>query len=216
MSAQINLFNPAFRKQKKYFTSTHMAIGLGVLAAALLATPLYLNAQLADLRKEADASSAALTARQAELAKVNAETGAKTKNEALDLQAEALEAEARSLTLVANMLGKGGLGNAAGYAEYMRAFARQVREGIWLTGFDIAGNGTEIVLQGRAVQADLVPAYIARLANEPVLRGKSFATLDMETPKLAEGASAPPAQYTEFTLRSSVREEPAQGKAEAP
>jgi hypothetical protein len=63
--------------------------------------------------------------------------------------------------------------------------------GMWLTGVSIVGAGNEIGVQGRALDAQLVPQFITRLAQEPVLRGKTFAELRIERP--APTAAVPPA-----------------------
>ena len=46
-------------------------------------------------------------------------------------------------------LKSGGIGNTKGYSEYFRAFARQSVSGLWLTGFDINGDGAQMTLQVR-------------------------------------------------------------------
>ena len=111
------------------------------------------------------------------------------------------------------MVMNGGLGDTKGYSEYMRAFARQSVNGLWLTGFTMQGAGAEIELRGRTLQPELVPAYLGRLRDEAVMKGKSFATLAMGLPEKLETAqgegrasaaeAAEKAPYIEFTLRSS-------------
>jgi hypothetical protein len=64
-------------------------------------------------------------------------------------------------------------------------------------------------LQGRALQPEMVPAYMNRLRREPVMQGKSFATLEMQVPQIGlprqneQAAARPPvlAGYIEFILR---------------
>jgi hypothetical protein len=93
----------------------------------------------------------------------------------------------------------------------LRAFSRQILNGVWLTGFSIHGAGSEIGLQGRAMQPELVPAYISRLKREPVMQGKSFATLEMQLPLADQAGKGDPATarqrvpagYIEFSLQSS-------------
>ena len=97
------------------------------------------------------------------------------------------------------------------------AFARQAMSGVWLTGFTIGGDETELLVTGRVVQPDLVPAYIRALNREEVMRGRRVAELrltareERDAPGTAApgaGAAATPAEaprrYVEFSL-SAVR-----------
>jgi hypothetical protein len=210
MSQQINLFNPIFLKKKKYFSAVTMVQALGIIFVGAMLLGAYAKFQLSSLQKEAAATAAQLTSVQARVKKVNAEFGAKQKTKSLEDELQKAESELSSLQKIFAILDKGEFGNTNGYAEYMRAFARQAVNGVWLTGFGIQGAGTDIALQGRALKPELVPAYITRLRNEPVLQGKSFSAFEMQTPQAAEGgtsgqvvsASAAPPNYIEFRLHS--------------
>jgi len=112
---------------------------------------------------------------------------------------------------VINALKSGVIGNTKGYSAYMQAFARQTPNGLWLTGFSIDGDATQMSISGAALSAELVPGYIMRLNNEEVMRGKNFASLQMQLPKPETGkpeASKPEAsklaaaKYLEFNLQS--------------
>jgi hypothetical protein len=52
------------------------------------------------------------------------------------------------------------------------------------------------------VSPQLVPSYIQRLGKEKVMRGKTFATLQMQQPKKDGDRIIP--RYVEFNLRSTV------------
>jgi len=94
-----------------------------------------------------------------------------------------LEAQVAAQDAMLNLLKSGALGNTEGYSEYMRAFARQSINGLWLTAFDITGDGAQMSLSGAVLSPQLVPAYIQRLGKEKVMRGKTFSTLQMQQPK---------------------------------
>lgn len=210
MSQQINLFNPIFLKQKKYFSAITMAQALGLILAGSLVLTGYTSYRVSRLGSHAALTTAQLTTAQAQLDKLKGYSGTREKNKTLEDDVQRAEAQLKSLRQVFETLDKGELGNTKGYSEYLRAFARQIPSGIWLTGFSIHGAGAEIGLQGRALQPDLVPAYINRLKQEPVMQGKSFATLEMQMPEVDQGDKdkvASPrkisAAYIEFSLRSS-------------
>ncbi len=89
-------------------------------------------------------------------------------------------------------------------SEYLRAFARQTTEGLWLTGLSIAQAGNDIVIQGRTLDADLVPVYLQRLRRETALRGHGFESLSVSQPPPPPGSAgrAPPG-YLEFRMATS-------------
>jgi hypothetical protein len=179
MSQQINLYNPIFRKKRKVFSAMTMVqcFGLMVLSAGLLVW--YANHQLSELSKQAATATAQLGFNQTRLATINAEFVPRQKARALEDEIRRLEAEVTSLQGASDLLKKNEFGNPKGYSEYLRAFARQSLEGLWLTSFSISARDSEIGLTGRALAPALVPAYINRLATEPVLKGKFFTTLDL-------------------------------------
>jgi Tfp pilus assembly protein PilN len=183
MSQQINLFNPIFLKTKKYFSATAMAqsLGLLVLGSALVAG--YAHFQVESLSKEAAETNKQLADAQMQLAKVKAENAPLQKSQALQNQVAKSEMEMQSLKQVFDILQKGDIGNTKGYAEYLRAFSRQIVDGVWLTNLTLVGAGNEIGIDGRAVHPELVATYMNRLKREPIMQGKSFGTLQMQVPK---------------------------------
>lgn len=179
MSQQINLFNPIFLTQKKYFSAVTMVQALVLILLGVGLIAVYASVQVTRLRPEAAAVTAQLDAAKAQLALVTAEQGARQKDVALDNRVRRLEAEVFALQRVSHLLGNEEGGGVKGYAEYMRAFSRQVVNGLWLTSFSIAGNGGQISLAGGAIRPELVPAFLGRLGNEPTMRHRSFDMLEM-------------------------------------
>jgi hypothetical protein len=128
---------------------------------------------------------------------------------ALEKQAEEMERRLKGEEDVLEVLQNGSLGNTQGYSGYMRAFARQAVSGLWLTEFGIKGAGKEMLLGGRTLRPELVPAYIQRLNQEEATKGRDFAAMEMQRPK-AEPASQDKPQkvpnYLEFRLHSGLKE----------
>jgi hypothetical protein len=220
VSQQINLFNPIFLKQKKIFTALPMAEALGVIVAGALLLTWYAGQSVAALEQEAIAGKAALAKREQRLVQAKAQFAPRAKDPSLAFQQAEAEAELKALHDVTSVLQGGALGNTSGYAEYFRALSRQNVSGLWLTGVSINGAGNDIGVQGRAMQATLIPNYIARLTAERVMRGKSFATLDIGRPQntaapvpaapVANGAPAPAVSaaspFVEFNLQTTAQE----------
>jgi Flp pilus assembly protein TadB len=202
MSQQINLFNPIFLKQKKYFSVLAMsqALGLIVLGSAMFYG--YAAYQVAQLSKQADEMGNKYAAEQTRLAKIAQEYSLQQSGNKLEDELKQAEAQLSAQQAILNLLKGGALGNTEGYSEYMRAFARQSINGLWLTAFDITGDGVQMSLSGAVVNPQLVPSYIQRLGKEKIMHGKTFSTLQMKQPK-KDGERLIP-RYVEFNLRSAA------------
>jgi Flp pilus assembly protein TadB len=207
MSQQINLFNPIFLKQKKYFSVVTMlqALGLIVLGSAVFYA--YAVYQVAQLSRQAEETTKRYAAEQVRLANYSNEFSLQRSGQMLEDELKQVEAQAKSQDAVLTTLKSGVIGNTEGYSEYMRAFARQSVNGLWLTAFDITGDGAQMSLSGAVVNPQLVPSYIQRLGKEKIMRGKTFSTLQMQQPKKDGDRLVP--HYVEFNLRSiALSEEP--------
>ncbi|MFZ2161703.1 MAG: PilN domain-containing protein [Sideroxyarcus sp.] len=202
MSQQINLFNPIFLKQKKYFSVTTMlqALGLIVLGSALFFA--YAYYQVAQLSRQADEMTKRYADEQTRLANFSKGFSPQQSGKQLEDEVKQLEVQVAAQDAMLNLLKSGALGNTEGYSEYMRAFARQSIKGLWLTAFDITGDGAQMSLSGAVLSPQLVPAYIQRLGKEKVMRGKTFSTLQMQQPQ-KDGERLVP-RYVEFNLRSAT------------
>lgn len=206
MSQQINLFNPVFLKQKKVFTALAMVQALGVLVAGALALAFYARQNVAALEQEAGSSAVRLAQAEQRLAKVRTEFAPRQKSAALGAEMTEAETRIKALRDVAGVLERGELGNTKGYAEYFKALARQNLSGVWLTGVSIGAAGNELGVQGRALDAALVPAYLGRLTREQVMRGKAFGSLKISQPAAGKEAAAVAPPYVEFSLESTLAE----------
>jgi hypothetical protein len=214
VSQQINLFNPIFLKQKKYFSATTMVEALAMIVLGMAALVAFAYYQSYKLNQQAAATARQLAAVQAQIAKLNTELVPRKANKAIEDAIQKTEDDIKVAQHALETLQGGDLGNTKGYSPYLRAFSRQIIDGLWLTGFRIEGAGTAIGLEGRTLRPELVPVYIKRLKQEPTMQGKTFASLDMQTPVITpvssgtSGASGTvskpvPAAYIEFNLQSA-------------
>lgn len=209
MSQQINLFNPLFEPQKKVLSAATMGLSLAVLVLGIAALASYGHAQTGALQAQAASGATRLEQKQARLASVRLEFAPRQKNKELD--AEIAEAQAQLLALrnIARVIERGELGDTNGYAGYFKALARQGVPRLWLTGVSVSGGGRDIGIRGRTTDPATVPGYLSRLTGEPLMQGKSFASLSISQPVPVNGADgkAVAAPYVEFNLQS-VPEEP--------
>ncbi len=209
MSQQINLFNPVFMKQRKYFSLFAMLQALGMIIAGSLIFYGYAIYQVDQLSRQLDENTKRYNAEQQRQARAVAEFSPKQSVQLLQNEVQRLEKQTAEQNEIIETLKSGALGNTIGYSEYMRAFSRQVVQGLWLTGFKVTGDAAQISLSGGVVSPELLPTYIQRLRKERIMRGKTFSTLKMQQSRADEsaGGGQTPAsaarRYVEFTLYSS-------------
>ncbi len=203
MSQQINLFNPVFLKQRKYFSLLTMLQALGLIVLGSLLFYGYALYQVEQFKQQSEESTRRFNAEQARLARYTAEFSPQQANQMLRDEVRRLEKELAEQTRMVDTLKSGSVGNTTGYSQYMRAFSRQVVQGLWLTGFKVIGDASQISLSGGVLDPELLPIYIQRLGREQAMRGKSFATLQMQQARIEEGKESKPARYVEFTMHST-------------
>lgn len=201
MSQQINLFHEDKHKSGINFLVLNMLQGLGVILLCALLFYGYTAYQNTQLQQQLEQANKSLAAEQVRLAGLAAEFSQQRSGLTIEQELKKVAAEAAAQREIINALKSGVIGNTKGYSEYMEAFARQTLNGLWLTGFSIDGDATQMSLSGAALSPELVPGYIMRLNNEKVMRGKTFASLQMQLPKVDAGKPVT-TKYLEFSLQS--------------
>ena len=182
MSQNINLISPAFRKQRQLLTLATVVQCLGITLVALFGYQFYLQQKVNGLATELASAEGLLKSQRSHLERLKGKPGAAKPDAQIDADIARYENELKLARESVEALKGGAFGNQRGFAEYLRAFSRQSVNGLWLTGFTIAGSG-ELEIRGRVLSPDLVPSYIQRLNQEKVLAGRSFARLEMSRPK---------------------------------
>lgn len=222
MSRQINLYNPALRMQREWLTGRTL---LGAALVLLLALGLRGALLWQDNRRLADETQqigAQLERQQAELTRLNEQISQRQVSKETATALRNAEAALQGREQVRQALSGGKLGSSEGFSGYLKAFARQARDGLWMVGLQLSGGGRNIALEGRTLDPDGIPPYIRGLNEEPTLRGRSFAALNVrrvgaeDKPSAAPAASAPSEKgqetqktlppYHEFHLSASTPE----------
>jgi hypothetical protein len=203
VSQQINLFNPLFLKQKRYFSALTMSQALGLLVLGLAVFYGFASWQDLSLARQVAQSERAYEQQKQQLAKLTAELGPQKVETQLDRDLKNTEAAIASRQALLREVQTGVMGTSAGYSEYLRAFARQTVQGLWLTSIQIAEGGAQLSMSGRALQADLVPVLIGRLKQESVLRGRPLQALAItQSAAGGKGAARPVVDFTVSSLGS--------------
>lgn len=212
MTQQINLYDDRLRPRHQLATARSLGMGAAVLLALVSAFAVY--ARLGADRRTAELSAiqAAVRAEQERVTALAKAVAERRVSPALSAELAKVRLQLEARQEVVDVLGSGRFGNTEGFSGVMFGFARQAQADVWLTGFSVAAGGEEIEIRGRLLDPAKLPAYVQRLSNEPVFRGRRFATLDMrnvepEAPKAdaATASQAPSAlaqRYVEFVLRT--------------
>ena len=196
MTQQINLYNPVFLKRNPALDSAAL---LGYAAAIVLVLCLGSAALVQQQRQQLEIQAAAIDtqikAEQEKSLSLAAQKAARKKAPELEVELVRLETQVRGRTDGLALVRSGAIGSTTGFSEHMRALARQSVSGLWLTGFSINGSGNEVTLQGRMLDADLLPRFLARIGAEKAFEGRAFKALIIEQSKPADVVSAvlPPA-----------------------
>lgn len=179
MSAQINLYHPRFLKQRELLT-------LGKVVLAAVALYAVLAAAGGWVWRDAETRKAAALAAEQELKATKEQVDAATKAAAIRKPSPQLIAEldsAESLLRrrgeIARLLESGAVGSTRGFTDYLRGFANQTSDGLWLTGLAIGAGGADMEIRGSMLNPAALPDYIRRLGAEKAFRGRSFAALTM-------------------------------------
>lgn len=209
MSQQINLLNPALRKIREWLAATPLAISSGVLLAALATATYFAKTQADEVEQAAERQAASLKQAQDKLVELAKAASQSKPNPQVAMELASLRESLKGREEIMRVLEGGVLGDTGGFAEYLRGFARQTTEGLWLTGFTIGAGGSDMEIRGRMLNPAALPEFIRRLNSEKAFQGRSFATLDMhrseKPPAAAPGAKAPaPPSYVEFVLAPSA------------
>jgi hypothetical protein len=208
VSQQINLFNPLFMRQEKYFSTRTMLQSLGLIALGLAAFFVYALLQSRDLGRLAASYGSQLSAQREQFMAL----GAQGRSKLLEAEAARLQADVKSRRGMLDMLQGGGLGNTNGFSRYFEVFARHPMRGVWLTGFSVADNGNVLNIRGRVLHPDLVPQYLKSLNTDDVMRGRLVTELKLVARDesdarqgAAAGAAAGPMRFVEFDLTAPLR-----------
>ena len=212
LSQQINLYNPLFLKQEKHFSARTMAQALGIISLGLAALYAYAIVGSQAAERTAQRQRQQLAAQRDQLVALGAQLARQGISKPLEAEVARVEAEVKARQAMLAALNAGELGNTAGFSDFFAAFGRQAMPGVWLTGFSIGGDaGNDLVVNGRALQADLVPTYLRALNGEPIMRGRRVVEMKLAAkdasgiPGAAKASAAEPTRYVEFTLTAPLR-----------
>jgi len=219
MTQNINLYDASLRLRRDWATAETAAAAVGACVLAATLGTGWARYELAQVKGPAALTNEALQAAQTELTDLTQRVTELKPDEKLQAELALAQTTLTQRHAALELLRGGGLGNDAGHAAALSAFARQSVNGLWLTG--VVLDNQQVALRGRALNPDLIPTYVTRLNKEAALQGRSFRALDIERPvHAADAAASMPARsaaYVEFSLVSAQgAEAPAKPKESTP
>lgn len=210
MSQQINLYQPQFRKQRKKFSARHLPAALGAVLAGAAILSGYAAMKTRGLESLDRQAALAVEVQRRQLAELKQRFPAQGASKVLEAEVARLDAELQKRRQLVGSLSTGELGNTAGFSEFLAVLGRRDLPGVWLVGVTIADAGNVVQVQGRALGADLVPAYLKSLGAEPAMQGRrvtelKLAARDEPVGKApAKARPAGPQRYVEFAFSAPL------------
>jgi hypothetical protein len=205
VTQQVNLLDARFRSEKKHFSALTLVLVLALLlvfAVGLQSLYARQNRALQETLAQSDRRAASL---REQLVRFSNEYSAQGHSTALADEIARVEERLRSRRELLASMRSGGGGDVEGFSPYLAALARRTLAGVWLTGVQIGGKSGELVLKGRVLDSDLVPAYIGQLNKEEPFAGRTISELRLSAKSEPAKKAAGPARYVEFTLSIPLR-----------
>ena len=179
MEQQVNLYQPIMGAEKRLFSAYAIAIGLGVLVVSLVALVAFgawrthwIERSIAQLEQQEVAALALAT--RANAAMRPAQSLAQLEAEARELSAQ-IAARERALDIVR----RGTATPESGFAARLEALARPQLDGVWLSNIVLASGEGRLAMRGGTSDPNLVPEYLAALAQDPALAGVRYDKIAM-------------------------------------
>ncbi len=196
MRQQVDLLRDGFI-EPRVVLPPRQALGLvGVVVVCMILLHGLLVLQHMRAEKQARALAASVVMQQDALGRLRA---APLPGESGALQVRLAEAEAqlqRRQELL-QLLRAQSRPDAPRFSAYLRGLAEQARPGLWLTHIELQQGGLALSLQGRTVEADLVPGLLQRLKSANAFVGQRFDDFRVQQ---STGGERQPLQ---FQLRSA-------------
>ena len=185
MRQEINLYQPA-RRRRDWLAPELLPVWLLLVVLALAGLTLLQWWQNQQLEERVEALANTVEREEQEIEQLRAELPPQEPDPELEAELADLEAEIRARRRLREEVLAGGGPWQEGFSPLFRALARAPLESVWLQGIHAqAGGGLQ--LEGRALEAEAVPAFMDQLGQEPELIGQSFGGVAIERPEDGSG-----------------------------
>lgn len=180
MRQQINFYGAEYSTGPTIFGAATLLIGCGVILLAMVLTYVFALQQhsniTSDLQIVRNQEKAAIERLENLGPTITAVGGDQNWSERLEEATRSLREKQIVLSLVQGST----LGDTQGFSGHLISLARRDTDGLWLTHIRLSGLGDKTRLEGKALRAELVPAYLQSLAEEPPFATQRFHQLQIE------------------------------------
>ena len=198
MRQQINFYNAEFSTGPQIFGAATLLISCGVILLAMLLSYVFALQQQGSMTSKLqivrNQETAAIERLQNLRPTITAVGGDQNWSERLEEATRSL----REKQLVLSLVQGSTLGATQGFSGHLISLARRDTDGLWLTHIRLSGLGDKTQLEGKALRAELVPAYLQSLAEEPPFATQRFHQLQIE------GSEDPADGIVTFSMNSEA------------
>lgn len=180
MAQQINLCNPIFLTQKRYFSASTMVRSLGVFAVLGGLLSGYwawtLHSLSAGYQQAVSNNQREITRLQAAIQINRANAAPADAAQVQELQARQAELQQRELLL--RELKRGLLREGFGHAARLQLVARSIPPQAWVS--ELRADDLRLEISGYTMEPAALNGWVARLAESPLLEGQQLSVVKVE------------------------------------
>lgn len=218
MTQQINLYDASLRPVRDLLTLPNVLVAMAAALVLLIGLAVLGMWRSGDELRNFKAAEAQLRQAQEQLTVFAIQQATRRQDPALQQKLDETRALIVARQDVLGRLQAGDFGDRQGFSRYLRGLASVAVDGLWLTGFEVMGNGQQLAIRGRMLSESALPRYVQALRSQPAFAGREFNALNVvrvADPVVAEGAASPVAggrtspAVVEFTL-TGMPENPAE------
>lgn len=184
---QINLFNPELLPQPVVFPPWQALAVAGLVFVLLFGSGLAMK----NRAEHTEGSNSQLENQLKQLKQQISEQenllNRRKPDSDLVQQVEQLEEQQKNQQHTLDLLHQTSRDPKTGFAETLRALARQRLEGLWLTEIQLLPG--QRILAGRLTQPELLPRWLEGLSREASFQGESYQVMEITPPDLPDAAA---------------------------
>jgi len=194
MKQFINLYEKYDLKYETGFSFLHVVQVMGLFLGMVAVITVWILYQYVSVQSDVSRLTRENVQLVSQLKLVNGEIPTDAQKVSAANRIKALEQLKTQNKLMLETLGRVKRDEMIHFSRYLRAFAEHVSGDIAVQRVHISKEGSEVIIQGEALDAECVPRFIQRLGGSPIFSGRAFEKFLIET---QEGE-----KYINFTLES--------------
>ncbi len=204
MQQQINFYRSDFTGKKKQLGSGVLLVGCGVIVALMVAAFGYVTYELAAVKVELNAANGQEQAAIQRLENFSPDGDGSSGDQSWQQRLEQAKHSLRDQQIVLTMVRDSAWGDIDGFSRHLKSLARQNTDGLWLSYIRLSALGDNTQLEGQALRAALVPAYLQSLSIEEPFAEQRFNQFQIDRPEEEDGGAK---QASGGTLNFSLSSE---------